>query len=121
MPHYQDFLQDNYDNGITDMKNSLKWFRENNIPAYKIIVNKLYAYTICLWKIYPGIIYKDDEIKKSIDIDANMGLNFINYDLSVDTKKKSTTDNGIAYLKKGDYRIVIIQGENSSEEKLIIN
>ena len=67
------------------------------------------------------IIYKDDEIKKSIDIDANMGLNFINYDLSVDTKKKSTTDNGIAYLKKGDYRIVIIQGENSSEEKLIIN
>ena len=67
------------------------------------------------------IIYKDDEMKKSIDIDANMGLNFINYDLSVDTKKKSTTDNGIAYLKKGDYRIVIIQGENSSEEKLIIN
>jgi len=67
------------------------------------------------------IIYKDDEIKKSIDIDANIGLNFINYDLSVDTKKKSTTDNGIAYLKKGDYRIVIIQGENSSEEKLIIN
>jgi photosystem II stability/assembly factor-like uncharacterized protein len=67
------------------------------------------------------IIYKDDEIKKSIDIDANKGLNFINYDLSVDTKKKSTTDNGITYLKKGDYRIVIIQGENSSEEKLIIN
>ncbi len=67
------------------------------------------------------IIYKDDEIKKLIDIDANKGLNFINYDLSVDTKKKSTTDNGITYLKKGDYRIVIIQGENSSEEKLIIN
>ena len=67
------------------------------------------------------IIYKDDEMKKSIDIDANMGLNFINYDLSVDTKEKSTTDNGITYLKKGEYRIVIIQGENSSEEKLIIN
>ena len=67
------------------------------------------------------IIYKDDEMKKSIDIDANMGLNFINYDLSVDTKKKSTTDNGITYLKKGEYRIAIIQGENSSEEKLIIN
>ena len=67
------------------------------------------------------IIYKDDVIKKSIDFDANMGLNFINYDLSVDTKKKSTTDNGITYLKKGDYRIVIIQGENFSEEKLIIN
>ncbi|SUZ79987.1 uncharacterized protein METZ01_LOCUS32841 [marine metagenome] len=67
------------------------------------------------------IIYKDDEMKKSIDIDANKGLNFINYDLSVDTKEKSTTDNGITYLKKGDYRIEIIQGENSSEEKLIIN
>ena len=67
------------------------------------------------------IIYKDDEMKKSIDIDANMGLNFINYDLSVDTKKKSITDNGITYLKKGDYRIEIIQGENSSKEKLIIN
>lgn len=50
-----------------------------------------------------------------------MGLNFINYDLSVDTKKKSTTDNGITYLKKGDYHIEIIQGENSSKEKLIIN
>ena len=67
------------------------------------------------------IIYKDDVIKKSIDFDANMGLNFINYDLSVDTKKKSTTDNGITYLKKGDYHIEIIQGENSSKEKLIIN
>jgi len=67
------------------------------------------------------IIYKDDEIQKSIDFDANKGLNFINYDLSVDTKEKSTTDNGITYLKKGDYRIEIIQGENSSEEKLIIN
>ena len=67
------------------------------------------------------IIYKDDEMKKLIDIDANKGLNFINYDLSVDTKEKSTTDNGITYLKKGDYRIEIIQGENSSEEKLIIN
>ncbi|MEC7895699.1 MAG: glycosyl hydrolase [Bacteroidota bacterium] len=67
------------------------------------------------------IIYKDDVIKKSIDFDANMGLNFINYDLSVDTKKKSTTDNGIIYLKKGDYHIEIIQGENSSKEKLIIN
>jgi len=67
------------------------------------------------------IIYKDDEMQKSIDLDANKGLNFINYDLSVDTKKKSTTDNGITYLKKGDYRIEIIQGENSSEEKLIIN
>ncbi len=67
------------------------------------------------------IIYKDDEIQKSIDLDANKGLNFINYDLSVDTKEKSTTDNGITYLKKGDYRIEIIQGENSSEEKLIIN
>jgi len=67
------------------------------------------------------IIYKDDKIKKSIAIDANKGLNFINYDLSVDTKEKSTTDNGITYLKKGDYRIEIIQGDNSSEEKLIIN
>ena len=67
------------------------------------------------------IIYKDDKIKKSIDIDVNKGLNFINYDLSVDTKEKSTTDNGITYLKKGDYRIEIIQGDNSSEEKLIIN
>ena len=67
------------------------------------------------------IIYKDDVIKKSIDFDANMGLNFINYDLSVDTKKKSTTDNGITYLKKGDYHIEIIQVENSSKEKLIIN
>ena len=67
------------------------------------------------------IIYKDDVIKKSIDFDANKGLNFINYDLSVDTKKKSTTDNGITYLKKGDYHIEIIQGENSSKEKLIIN
>ena len=67
------------------------------------------------------IIYKDDEIQKSIDLDANKGLNFINYDLSVDTKEKSTTDNGITYLKKSDYRIEIIQGENSSEEKLIIN
>ncbi len=67
------------------------------------------------------IIYKDDVIKKSIDFDANMGLNFIHYDLSVDTKKKSTTDNGITYLKKGDYHIEIIQGENSSKEKLIIN
>ena len=67
------------------------------------------------------IIYKDDKIKKSIDIDVNKGLNFINYDLSVDIKEKSTTDNGITYLKKGDYRIEIIQGDNSSEEKLIIN
>ena len=67
------------------------------------------------------IIYKDDVIKKSIDFDANKGLNFINYDLSVDTKKKSTTDNGITYLKKADYHIEIIQGENSSKEKLIIN
>ena len=67
------------------------------------------------------IIYKDDEIQKSIDLDANKGLNFINYDLSVDTKEKSTTDNGITYLKKGDYHIEIIQGENSSKEKLIIN
>ena len=67
------------------------------------------------------IIYKDDKIKKSIDIDVNKGLNFINYDLSVDTMEKSTTDNGITYLKKGDYRIEIIQGDNSSEEKLIIN
>ena len=67
------------------------------------------------------IIYKDDKIKKSIDIDVNKGLNFINYDLSVDTKEKSTNDNGITYLKKGDYRIEIIQGDNSSEEKLIIN
>ena len=67
------------------------------------------------------IIYKDDVIKKSIDFDANKGLKFINYDLSVDTKKKSTTDNGITYLKKADYHIEIIQGENSSKEKLIIN
>ena len=70
LPDNQDFVQDNYSNGITDIKNSLKWFKQNNIPLYKIIVNELYAEATsalghlipCLWNIYPGIIYKDDDM-----------------------------------------------------------
>ena len=67
LPSYQDFIIDHNSKGIANMKNGLKWFRENNISLYKIIVHKLYStgkssvgHTIpCLWEIYPNIIHKD--------------------------------------------------------------
>ena len=66
LPSYQDFIIDHNSKGIANMKNGLKWFRENNISLYKIIVHKLYStgkssvpHIPCLWEIYPNIIHKD--------------------------------------------------------------
>ena len=38
-----------------------------------------------------------------------------------DSKEESTNDNGMHYLMKGEYTIEIIQNDNISNARLIIN
>ena len=57
---------------INMIKNYLNLFARFNYPAYTIILNKLYAFHLCIWDIYPNIIDTDntkgiiDELKGDI-------------------------------------------------------
>ena len=66
-------------------------------------------------------VIHQNKIIKTLDADTSLGLNFISYDLSFDSKEESSSDNGVHYLMKGEYTIEIIQNDNISNAKLIIN
>ncbi|MEO0470766.1 MAG: hypothetical protein AAF206_14155, partial [Bacteroidota bacterium] len=75
-------------------------------------------------------------VVKSWQMDGINGLNFIQYDLSIDADKMNAyeserkkededfvlkkADNGIAYLHPGDYRLLITQGDQSISAKLTV-
>ena len=63
----------------------------------------------------------DEKVLRTLDIEGSRGLNFVSYDLSKESSEKSSKDNGLHYLSKGEYVIRIIQGDNTSDGKLIIN
>ena len=67
-----------------------------------------------------NVIHKNKTLK-TLDFDATSGLNFISYDLSIDRKEQSSNDNGLHYLTKGEYSVEVIQNNNISNVKLIIN
>ena len=74
LPDIQTFLKENWKNGIQEINNCVTWFRNNNLLAYKIIMNKLYEESnICLWKIYPSLIIKgEDDMFKYAEFKNNM-------------------------------------------------
>ena len=66
-------------------------------------------------------VIHENKILKTLDFDATSGLNFISYDLSIDKKEQSSNDNGLHYLTKGKYTVEVIQNDNVSNVKLIID
>ena len=56
LPNIDDFLKDNQSE-IQKLKTNLKLFYNFNYPAHEIILNKLRSFKICIWDIYPDIIY----------------------------------------------------------------
>ena len=53
--------------------------------------------------------------------DACVDNDFLAFPISIENQESSSTDNGISYLSKGTYTIKIVQGNNTSDGKLIIN
>ncbi len=66
-------------------------------------------------------IIHDEKVLKTLDIKASKGLNFVSYDLSKESDEKSSTDNGIHYLSKGNYTVNVEYGDSKSSGKLIVN
>lgn len=66
-------------------------------------------------------IMQEGKILKTLSVESSKGLHFVKYDLSIENQESSSTDNGISYLSKGTYTIKIVQGNNTSDGKLIIN